>query len=746
MSNYIIRLALLFAAAGLFSCKKKFDDYYARPASLEPPIYQQLETKGNFTQFLSLIDKAGYKQTLNSAGYWTIFAPSDSAFTADLEFKAYLTARGFSSVSAVDSVTAQSLVQYLLVFNAFNKDRLDDYQSNLGWVTDAAFKRRTAYYTGFYKDTTFAGQALQAVASNRNNSGTGTGYYISSDNNNKYLPFFTTGFFTTKALTTADYNYFYPTASFSGFNIGNAKVTQQDIAAENGVIHVIDHVVTPLFSLDQYLRSRPEYSEFRKIFEKFMVQFVQNADASHRYQVLSGSSDNVYVKVYSNLLAYALNNENYFKLQDNDGQRDGWTLFAPKNDSLLSYINRIEKEGYGNINNFPINIIADLLNSHMWQSSLWPSKFNSTYNFLGEPAHIDAQADVFDRKILSNGFFYGTSKVNEPNAFSTVYGKSYLNPKFSIMTRLLDMELKGIVTNPSPKYVMFMMPDAVLAANSYGYNGGLNTWTLGSVTNDSIRLNLMRILNTSIVESTTSQVNTFTNMVPSDSGTVVTYGSEYIKFKYNAAAGAKIQVITAGTKDRNLTVLADSIKTTKNGVVVYLNNLLHFTYIPSGKHIESLGSPATSEYNLFWNYLKNSTIYDAVAGNILNTQSGSFYTIFIPNNNAIRAAITAGLLPGTSATPNFTPTAIADQALVEKFLLYHMLDKRTVSNDGKDIGAFPTLLKNALGDAVSINLLYPGGVFELGDAFGRKAHLVPGQANNLSNRTLIHLIDNYLKY
>ena len=74
----------------LFSCKKKFDDFYEPPANLEPPIYEQLQSRGKFTKFLTLIDKSGYKQTLNAAGYWTIFAPSDSAFENDNEFKAWL--------------------------------------------------------------------------------------------------------------------------------------------------------------------------------------------------------------------------------------------------------------------------------------------------------------------------------------------------------------------------------------------------------------------------------------------------------------------------------------------------------------------------------------------------------------------------------------------------------------------------------------------------------------------------------
>ena len=132
-------LLVVIAAATFTSCKKKFDDFYARPDNLAAPIYQQLTTAGKFNNFVSLIDKAGYKQTLNAAGYWTIFAPSDSAFDADTEFKAFIQGRGFSNVGAVDSTTAQMIVQYLLVYNAFEKSRIDDYQSSLGWVPNNAF-------------------------------------------------------------------------------------------------------------------------------------------------------------------------------------------------------------------------------------------------------------------------------------------------------------------------------------------------------------------------------------------------------------------------------------------------------------------------------------------------------------------------------------------------------------------------------------------------------------------------------
>lgn len=742
MKKFILIITLLIAFG---SCKKKLDAYYKPPENASPAIYPQLQSLGNFSKFLSLIDKAGYKQTLSNAGYWTMMAPTDSAFNTDADFKAYIQARGISSVEAMDSATALSIVQYLLIYNAFNKNNIDDYQSTTGYIANTSFKRRTAYYTGFYTDTTFAGQQIKAIASNRNGS------YILADNNNKYIPIFTSEYFANVGLSASDYNYFYPGTAFSGFNVANAKVTQQDIAAGNGTIHVIDHVVTPLMSLDQYLRTKPEYSVFRSLFEQFMVQFLPNADATHRYQVLTGKTDNVLVKTYNTLVAFSLNNENFFKLQDNDAQRDGWTLMAPRNDSLLKYINTVLLENYSNVNTLPINIIADLLNSHMWQSSLWPGKFANTNNFLGESPHIDFQTNTVERKVLSNGIFYGTNKVNEPNVFSSVYGKAYLNPRYSYMVNLLaGSDLRNSIINIGTKYAVFMIPDQVFIDSGYTYNSSNNTFNLTGQGATDFRLDLVRILNTLVVETPNGELDNLGTPGFTGTGVAASYGGEVIKYIGNT-------VISAGTQERNLTVKIDSFKTAKNGRLLYINKLLYFPKQSVGTALSNLGTATGSEYSMFWNYLKNSTAYDPTINaaanlpSIVGISAGVFYTVFAPNNNAIRAAITAGLLPGTPAVPNYTPTLTSDKLLVEKFIFYHVVDKKTLIPDKKDLNMYPTLLKLSNGDPTVINVQYPGGVFEITDAAGRKAHLVNGSnnqtsSNNLSNRTVIHLLDNYLKY
>jgi uncharacterized surface protein with fasciclin (FAS1) repeats len=277
-------LAMLILLAG---CKKQFNDYYERPDNLEPPIYQQLEARGNFKNILAAIDKAGYKPILSAAGFWTFFAPHDSAF------QVYLTARSLASISQLDSATCRDIVTYSLVYNAFRKERMDDYQSTAGWVPSSAFKRRTANYTFVYSGKNTNGTNVKIVPSNRNGA-----LYVDADNNNKYIPYFVDDFMIGKNLTAADYNYFYPGTPYTGFNVVDAIVTERDIAAENGVIHIVNKVITTLPSIDQYLEGKPEYSLFKSLFDKFLVQYIYNQAISRRYQIVSGTTDSVFTKVY----------------------------------------------------------------------------------------------------------------------------------------------------------------------------------------------------------------------------------------------------------------------------------------------------------------------------------------------------------------------------------------------------------------------------------------------------------------
>ncbi|GAA3941701.1 hypothetical protein GO495_09030 [Chitinophaga oryziterrae] len=704
------------------SCRKKaFDEYYGRPDWLASPIYQQLEAHKNFKHLLATIDKAGYKDILGKAGYWTFFAPNDAAF------EKYFQEKGISGDDGIDSLMARKIVTYALVYNAYRKDQLSNYQRAGQPDTSQGYKRKTTYYDWVYTET---GHSGKIIAANRN------GGYAANDNNNKNIPYFIDRYLSANGLSGADYNFFYPGIPYTGFNVMDAAVVNADIAAENGIIHEIDKVLLPLQNLEGYLSANPDYSEFKSLLDK-LVAYQSNADLTHRNMVLTGSTDSVFVKLYSAALAFSPNNENYIS-SGTDAQTGGWTLFVPKNDVLRAY----EKEilvNYGTFEAAPPTVLLSLLNAHMWQNSVWPGKLAITGNSQHEVPTF-TMSDITDKKVLSNGFFYGMNTVQDANVFRTVYGKPFLDPAYSLMTRALDADLKFSIINPSIKYTIFMMPDTKLRAAGYDFNSDRNDWSyqaaggtiqFGSGAQDR----LYRILQTSVLTTLNGELDDL-----SGEGIIEAWNGEYVRYKNNT-------VFASGNADAGTVLHIEKLSTAKNGNVYYTDGLLTFTENPIGYHIEQLAATDPTNFNSFYQYLKSASSWTSTK-DIAGTVPGNFYTVLIPTNAAISTAVKEGWLPGdaTTGTPNFTPTTDVDKEKVNRFINYHIINKSTIVPDGKKSGAFETLLRTTGGDLTFITINNQLNVMELRDAFNNSVLVNVARSNNLSNRAVIHSINNFLRY
>lgn len=695
---------------------QEFEDHYGRPDWLPSPIYQQLSDKGNFKNFLSCIDKAGYKRTLSSTGYFTVFAPNDAAFTSFFE------QQGMDNSNAIDTTMARQIVTYALVYNAFERQRLVDYQSNVGWVPLNSFKRRTAYYSGVYTDTTLDSKIIKVIAANRN------GGYVFGDNNNKYIPYFISEYMAAHNLTASDYNYFFPTTQYTGFNVVNASVVTADIRAENGVVHEVDQVILPLPSIDEYIAYKKEYSVFNQMLEKYTVSFGENPEVTSRYRILTGLGDSVSVKLYASSLGFSLNNENFLKAADNDGQSDGWSMFIPNNEALNLYIENVLLEHYASLDEMPPSIIHDFVNAHLWQTTVWPSKFAEKQNTLGEEARFDPHADVIEAKVLSNGILYGTRKVQEADVFRSVFGRAYLDSKYSLMTKFLSRELRSTITSPYVKFTLFLISDAALKAAGYDFSLTNNEWLYNEEPNLAVE-RWTRLINQYVLFGDLTTL--------SGEGIVETYGGEFIKYNNNT-------VFAAGNLDNNEVVNSIDSKQTFNGTVHYLDDILRFPERGVGHYIRDLGDADGEPYKRFFDYLSKSGLYNDATGNILGVSSGVFHTFFIPSNDAIDAFITAKKLPDDANLP-FTQ---AQQDSVNYFILYHLLPKFSIINNGKEEGTFETLYKTVNGDPTTLTISnIPGAGLSVTDMKGETANVQAGPASNvLSNRTIIHQIDKCLQY
>ena len=94
------------------------------------------------------------------------------------------------------------------------------------------------------------------------------------------------------------------------------------------------------------------------------------------------------------------------------------------------------------------------------------------------------------------------------------------------------------------------------------------------------------------------------------------------------------------------------------------------------------------------------------------------------------------------------PTATVDIEKVTAFIRYHILAKNTIAADGnQDISSSETLFKNANDEVVGVRITNAVNNLSFsGQNNTRTAAVINASSNNLADRTLIHLVNNYLDY
>ncbi|MBC8053903.1 MAG: fasciclin domain-containing protein [Sphingobacteriaceae bacterium] len=749
----------------LTNCRKKaFEEFYDRPSNLADPIYQQLQARKNFTSLITLIDKSGYKETLSSAGSWTFFAADDAAFQTFIQEEG--PALGISNVDQIDAKLAEKIVRYSMAYDGEKKDRLSDYFSRTGFVENQAFRRRSLYYDFVYDTKNQNNQDIKAIANNRNFPF----IYANTDFNNKYLPIFLSPFMQASSLQGSDYQAFYG-REYTGFHVGTASVKEEDIIAENGVMHIIDRVLTPPPSIDQYIDSNNNYSSYRTLLNKF-VSYSLNPEMTQKYKVLTGSSQNVYVKMYNGSVPFSPNNEGHVRLDANDAQVGSYSIVAPNNEAVAKYSKEVLLKYFPSGTTLEdlavtrLDIVQAFVTSHMFGSTLWPGKFNSTSSSSGEIMKMSA-ADIVEKKALSNGFFYGTKLAQDANIFASVYGKVFLDPKFSMMKAALDRYGFSVrLQTPSFKYILIPVSNALLQQQGFTYEPAAfpNAPFRYNGNGDDVRIR--RLIGTHVIDL--NNVSDIPDL--NGEGFLLTAlnepdNFEYIRFKNGS-------LYSAGTLDSGYVNLSsnivdplgrtsvriDSLSAGSNGTVVYAGGALMFTNTNVGISIQRNGQFPTDPYYEFFQFLRNSPMYNNVTGAINGVELGLNYTILIPTNEEVRQAVADKILPGVATSslilPTYAPADEAEKAKVERFIRYHILNKVTIVPDGNSLrkGLRETLLKNQLGDPIPVEItVNTTTTLKLKDGFGRESTVIQPTGNALessllSNRTVIHQIDKYLQY
>ncbi|RYG42880.1 MAG: hypothetical protein EOO01_22270, partial [Chitinophagaceae bacterium] len=540
------------------------------------------------------------------------------------------------------------------------------------------------------------------------------------------------------------YKSFYPGTNFPAkidFAVGDANVLNADIISENGVAHEIDKVLTPTLSLERYLATKQEYSEFKKLLDRSAF-YQAHYTLQTRYKALTGKDDTIFVKFYTSGVSFSPGSEHFLGgFSSSDAQADFYTLLVPSNQALLAYKQYLLKD-WGSTQLSP-EMEGLLLRSHMYTTALWPGKISSTRNSLAQNATFTA-ANILDKKMLSNGNFYYLDKVQEANEFRTVFSKPFLNSNYQLQTKGLNRVIRSEISDPEMEWGLFMQSDAQFSAAGYSFNELNNQYqytdpvTGATIVSDIARDRFLRVLYSTVFDNSFLHLKNLSGQGFLKGSKGEGEDAEYVYYKNN-------EVYASGNIEKGTKLTINSVVETVNGPVFYTSGNLLFGEQSLGASIKRLATKYPALYGKFYDYLSKSSIW--AAGDVITgVTAGANYTVLIPTNAAIDAAIAEGRWPASS-----TPSSQVDIDKVAANLQYHFLEKRIYAPDGdsEKQGIAVTAFKDL--DQVDPNtsmVVKNTSTTEMyfTDRFDRRANVIIANSNEeqVANRALIHSIDKVL--
>lgn len=708
--NYLI----LFLAAILFYQCEDHQARFDNPPWLGGTNIETLEGKGNYTQFLALMDKAEYRTSIENQMF-TLFVPNDSAF------EAYFSSAGISSVEDLTTDQAEELFCQHMLINPRSRDKLlyeyywNELQSPLTEYK-SLFLRKDTYsvpidYTEYVKyNKTYKDQTLTLYR------------------DQTLISFFSTEYFTDYFgdPNGADYLFMFPGSKWSGTQWHDAMVIPQEDGVEartsSGFIYYVDRVVAPIPTIDKYLHdNQDKFGLFWDIAQRFAV---------YPSSKVNEHNERVYRKSYSGI----------FNLAEERGPNtDGtakhlylFTAYIPSDNVLQEFLNTTVLPTYGVLDSVPQIFLKYLLKSHLNDFLILPTKMDSRFvNYLGEEIDLDINSDIATSKMCSNGVIYVMNKILEPGAFTCVSAPIIYDKNYS--TILYAFENSGLLTSltqTDEDITLFVVDNETLY--DYGIRADEVSDGIFYVQKQNSEGNWETLETEDLKEFIQDYYAYGSYDDFSGEGFIPLASSNYLYYNAN-------KIYNGGNQVDGDFCSANSTSTEKNGKVVYLNNVPKQS-LNAAQLIQS--DPDLSSFELL---LGEADLIDSIQDPYEATGVKypiiSFmtqlknWTIFAPDNQAIADAEAQGLIPD-------------DQDELRDFILYHFIREKTIFDDGTISGTVTTqCVDTIIGTETTYKTLEISNSSHnlmVTDGTGENVTVNHGDANNLIRFGVIQKIGSVL--
>jgi uncharacterized surface protein with fasciclin (FAS1) repeats len=403
------------------------DEHYEIPGWLKGSAWEVLDARGDYSIFLKGAELAGFKPILEGKSLATVMAPNDSAF------KAYFTEKHVSSIEDFTTEELKKLIGFHIMYYSYDKDMLVNFRPNEG---DGATEEELEENAGLYfKHRTRSSDSPTTAVDTSGNK-------ITVYHNDRLLPVFSPKMFETFDIDPVyNYEYFYPDSKWTGddgFNVSNASVKEYNVIADNGYVYLVNKVIEPLETVYNLLKSRPDYSLFLQLYDRFSY-YIYDEQLSTDF----GDGTDLYSHYHDNLpniaSEWAVND---YRIMASLSMLS-FSVFAPNNDALNDFFDSYWKPGgYSSFSEVDDIAVKYLLSNNVYFSVLiFPERITkgllkNTYDF-GINFDVDAVPQE-NRVLCENGAFYGLEQLGVPGMFRSITGPAFQNKDYLNYLYMLD--------------------------------------------------------------------------------------------------------------------------------------------------------------------------------------------------------------------------------------------------------------------------------------------------------------------
>lgn len=483
MRKTIITGILGFLLVLVPGCKK--EDIYERPSWLAGKLYSQVEAKPELSTFAECIRLVGYDSIINRSGSYTVFAPDNAAWDAYLDNHSQ-----YNSISDIPLARLAEIVKFHIVQNPWSVDQLQQLDV-YGWIdsTDLendepkGFKRETLLRNANRKygvdkslDVVRPGQPRKLVIVDTLET---NWYRRQATDARKYVPFFYKDYLDIYNLESDDYAFYFgrPFEAAEVYFV-NAKITEADIFAENGFVHVVDRVVEPLKNAFEILSETingNSYDDFLNLINTFPeFSYSEEKTKDQAGYDLGLEVDSLFDISYPQLTFDILNERTSAPsgvsgLPANVTIRYQHGLVAPTNEAMADFVAEYiaGSTKWGTIEKAPVHVRRMIVNTHMANGAIYPSLFNRGYHNGEDDVITIDPSTIVQQQFGSNCSFIGVNEMVVPRAFTAITNPVYLQKGFS--TAMYAIEAAGLLSafkRAGNDYVFYVADDNSLKIDS----------------------------------------------------------------------------------------------------------------------------------------------------------------------------------------------------------------------------------------------------------------------------------------